>query len=258
MIKAYIERGISFLIKENEPLKAILEFKNAYRISPRNFSVLYWMGICYFTMGSLNAAQFFLRKSLAGAKTLEEKCISTSSLAMIYIEKKEFKVAEGFLRAVLRMAFKTHSREMIVIAYTKLAHLNKALKDLTKALFYLKRALALSSGMKRAFILKDMADIYQEMEEYKKAIEFYEDALSIEGLEGNVRLCTNILLNIIYSYKKIGNAGKVLEFSRRTMDYITKHGTEQEINDVEQVVRRAEKEIASSIWFSLTQYFSNR
>jgi hypothetical protein len=42
------------------------------------------------------------------------------------------------------------------------------------------------------------------------------------------------------------------------MDYITKHGTEQEINDVEQMVRRAEKEIASSIWFNLTQYFSNK
>jgi tetratricopeptide (TPR) repeat protein len=103
-----------------------------------------------------------------------------------------------------------------------------------------------------------MADICQEMKEYKKAIEFYEDALSIEGLEVDVHLYTNILLNIIYSYKKIGNAEKAFEFSQKTMDYITKHGTEQEINDVEQMVRRAEKEIASSIWFNLTQYFSNK
>ena len=258
VIKVYIEKGINLLIKENEPLKAILEFKKAYKISPRNFSVLYWIGTGYFIMGSLNTARFFLKKSLVEAKTLEKKCMSISSLAMIHIEKREFKIAEGFLRAVLRIAFRTHSKEMIVIAYTKLAHLNKALKDFTKALSYLKRALALSSDIKRAFILKDMADIYQELKKYKKAIKFYEDALSIEGLEVDVHLYTNILLNIIYNYKRIGNAEKTFEFSQKTMDYITKHGTEQEINDVEQMVRRAEKEIASSIWLNLTQYFSNK
>ncbi|MCD6129808.1 MAG: tetratricopeptide repeat protein [Deltaproteobacteria bacterium] len=255
MIKVYIEKGISLLIKENEPLKAILEFKNAYKIFPQNFSVLYWMGTGYFIMGSLNAAQFFLKKSLAEAKTLQEKYMSIGSLAMIYIEKREFKIAEGFLRAVLRIAFRAHSREMMVIGYTELARLYRNLKNPSEALFFLKQALALSSDMKRAFILKDMANIYKETGKYKQAVELYKDVMSTRWAEHNLPFYINMLFSTIYAYKKMGDKKKASEFAQRALDHIIEYKTSGKTG-----VKLSRKgiRIMDNAWFNLTYFFSNR
>jgi len=255
VIKVYIEKGISLLIKENEPLKAILEFKNAYKIFPQNFSVLYWMGTGYFIMGSLNAAQFFLKKSLAEAKTLQEKYMSIGSLAMIYIEKREFKIAEGFLRAVLRIAFRAHSREMMVIGYTELARLYRNLKNPSEALFFLKQALALSSDMKRAFILKDMANIYKETGKYKQAVELYKDVMSTRWAEHNLPFYINMLFSTIYAYKKMGDKKKASEFAQRALDHIIEYKTSGKTG-----VKLSRKgiRIMDNAWFNLTYFFSNR
>lgn len=255
MIKVYIEKGIGLLIEENEPLKAILEFKNAYKISPRNFSVLYWIGTGYFIMGSLNTAQFFLKKSLAEAKTLEEKCMSIGSLAMIYIEKREFKIAQGFLRAVLRIAFRAHSREMMVIGYTELARLYRNLKNPSEALFFLKQALSLSSDMKRAFILKDMADIYKETGKYEQAVDLYKDVISTRGAEHNLPFYINMLFSTMHAYEKMEDKKKASEFAQRTLDHIIEYKTSGKTG--EKLTRKGIR-IMDNAWFNLTCFFSNR
>lgn len=149
-----------------------------------------------------------------------------TNLGSIHQKQGNYKNAIDYYLKALNMHEQENNKEGMAWSMLNIAKLFKHIPDYSKALRYVNRSLTLyteiaaEEGINTGVTLcqKEMGNIYQDMGQYDKALEYSKKVLSANEATGNKFGVANSLGNTGKIYYQMGNYDKALDYLRQAID----------------------------------------
>jgi pentatricopeptide repeat protein len=171
--------------------RAIEAGKLAVKKYPKNSKAYFCLGLAYYNIGELNLAL------------------------------KNLKKAESL----------TNNKEDLMDIYNKIGEILDSMGYLDDALLYCSRSLSLAKDLGntdlQAFILHNIARIYDGKGELNKALSYYEEALNLERNEKAKAPTYNDIANV---YCEKGDYQKAVEYYQKAIEISEKYGLYHEVS----------------------------
>jgi tetratricopeptide (TPR) repeat protein len=165
------------------------------------------LGIIYRNQGALDKALEYYIISLKIYETLQNKegiATTKNNISNIYSMKKDYGQAMKYLEESYNLFVELKDEEKIIGSMNNLGNINMVIQLFEKAMKYFSQASQLSEkmGVKFADPLINMGNIYFKQDNYQRAVEQYEKALTIEREKNNKLGALNVLTNLGITFTK--------------------------------------------------------
>ena len=165
------------------------------------------LGIVYRNQGALEKALEYYMNSLKIYETLQNKegiATTKNNMSNLYAFKKDFTQAIKYLEESYNLFVELDDKTKIIGSLNNLGNLNNDMMLYDKAMKNFEQSALLSeqTGVKFADPLSNIGNIYFKQENYQRAVEFYEKALTIERENNNRLGVLNAVTNLGITYAK--------------------------------------------------------
>ena len=189
------------------------------------------LGATLSAMGRYEEALFYLNKTLEIGKELNAGIgvwFPMRNIGDLYIHLGDFDKAETILLAALSLARQFKNRLLEEATLTTLISVPAGRKQYQAALEYAHQAAAIDVELKhpgaRYELLTDTGVIYQEIGDYQKAIELYQQAMELARSSGTTLAEAVITSNIGYCQNAMGHPSEALATQLKAREVIDKMG----------------------------------
>ncbi|MEJ7644592.1 MAG: tetratricopeptide repeat protein [Chryseolinea sp.] len=165
------------------------------------------LGVIYRNQGALDKALDYYITSLKIYESLNHKlgiATTKNNISTIYSIKKDFPEAMKYLEDSYNLFLELEDQRKIIGSLNNLGILNTEIQLNDKAMKYFLEATARSEkiGMKFADPYSNVGNIFYNQENYQRAVEFYEKALSIQRENSDKMGILNVATNLGITYAK--------------------------------------------------------
>jgi signal transduction histidine kinase len=175
----------------------------------------------YFANSQYNPAFFYYNKSKLACNASEDKTkIIYSLLKMAAIQQiqGDYASSESSATEAIPLFDKTTDNQYKIATYNILGINYKSLFDYNNAIYYYNQALNIADNeLQKAILKNNIAVIYMEKHNYKRAIQILTPLLSIKEVIDNDQNNARILDNLGFSYFKTGNLKKGLDYINQAL-----------------------------------------
>lgn len=239
--------GISYESKTNYSKALWYYFQSlniATQIQDSNYilKTLNNIGVVYLVQNNYKLAEkYFIKANNVAIKLNSQLDLINYNLAVIYLEKKEFKKALQKFESVLQNDLKSKNLKNIAESYNNIGVCYLGMNQTNTAELYLNKAFSIrekiqdENGLRNSFT--DLAQLHINLKQFTKAFSFLEKALVLAQKDHNLTAQVNIYTYYISACKAQSNFEKALYYTE------VKDNILQEINNAESSVKLKELEL---------------
>jgi len=185
--------------------RAVEEGKRAVKLYPKNSFAHYCLGSAYYLLGLLDQALESLKKAEKLETRKEDLMYIYNDIGAVLHRKGDLDEALEHYMKSLSIARDLGERRMQAILLSNIGSIYRYKGDTDRALFYYTKSLELhESEEDKAATYNNIATLYYDRGDYKKAEEFLKKALVAFELAGDLRGSGQVLINLGDLYRKMG------------------------------------------------------
>ncbi len=201
------------LIQNEKYQEAIESCKSLLEKQPENFHLHYYLGLAYHNIGEINLAYKSIKKAESLSTKKEDLLHVYSLLGAILHQMDRFEDAFIYYNASLLIAKELNNTEIQASILNNIAGIYRATGQLDDALYCYETSLNLQKDeAKKSITYNNMAIIWEQKGNYKKATEYLYKAIETDEKHKNYTQAAIHKLNLAETYRRAKDLKKAEKY----------------------------------------------